>query len=80
MVKLGICPVQEKRDESIQNIKAEVENIKRKLNYFNGTNTIVQNCGEGLWHRVAYLNMSNSSQQCPSAWREYNSSGIKLCT
>ena len=30
-------------------------------------------CGTGLWYRVAHLNMSNPSQQCPSAWREYNS-------
>ena len=26
-----------------------------------------------------YLNMSDSSQQCPSAWREYNSNGIRSC-
>ena len=29
-------------------------------------------CGDGLWHRVAHLNMSDPSQQCPPAWREYN--------
>ena len=28
-------------------------------------------CGDGVWYRVAYLNMSNA--QCPSAWREYDS-------
>ena len=29
-------------------------------------------CGESTgWKRVAYLNMSNHSQQCPSVWREY---------
>ena len=34
----------------------------------------------GLWVRVAQLNMSNPSQQCPSTWREYNtSSGIRAC-
>ena len=32
---------------------------------------IVSRCGDGPWHRVAYLNMSDPSQQCPSAWREY---------
>ena len=35
-------------------------------------NITVPECGAGLWHRVAYLNMSDPSQQCPSAWREYN--------
>ena len=29
-------------------------------------------CGGSTgWRRVAYLNMSNPSQQCPSVWREY---------
>ena len=27
-------------------------------------------CGGSGWRRVAYLNMSNPSQQCPSVWRE----------
>ena len=26
-------------------------------------------CGGSGWRRVAYLNMSDSSQQCPSVWR-----------
>ena len=38
------------------------------------------NCGGSLWRRVAFLNMSNSSQRCPSAWRVYNSSGVRGCT
>ena len=36
-------------------------------------------CGPGPWYRVAYLNMSNPAEQCPSVWREYNSSGVKAC-
>ena len=28
-------------------------------------------CGGSGWRRVAYLNMSDPSQQCPSVWREY---------
>ena len=36
-------------------------------------------CGPGLWRRVAYLDMTDPSQQCPSAWREYNTSGVKAC-
>ena len=27
-------------------------------------------CGGFAWRRVAYLNMSDPSQQCPSVWRE----------
>ena len=36
-------------------------------------------CGSGLWWRVAYLDMTELSQQCPSAWREYNTSGVRAC-
>ena len=37
------------------------------------------NCGPGLWWRVAYLDMAAPSKQCPSAWREYNASGVRAC-
>ena len=44
------------------------------------TNMLTQAaCGPGLWWRVAYLNMTDPSQQCPPAWREYNTSGIRAC-
>ena len=36
-------------------------------------------CGPGEWHRVAYLNMSDPIQQCPSAWREYDTGGVRAC-
>ena len=31
--------------------------------------------GNGLWHQVAYFNMSDPLQQCPSAWRLYTTNG-----
>ena len=40
---------------------------------------VLQGCGTGRWWRVAYLNMSDPSQQCPSAWREYNTNGVRVC-
>ena len=41
--------------------------------------TSVPECGNGLWYRVAYLNMTDPSQQCSPAWREYNTSGVRAC-
>ena len=43
--------------------------------------TLQSYCGAGQWHRIAFLNMSDPSQQCPSAWREYmyNASGVRAC-
>ena len=69
----GICPLQEQKDAAIQNIRAYVQTVIQDHNNVN--------CGAGEWYRVAYLNMSNSSQQCPSAWREYSDrwSGVRGC-
>ena len=36
-------------------------------------------CGEGQWIRVAYLNMKNLSQTCPSAWRVNTTNGVRVC-
>ena len=35
--------------------------------------------GEGGWTRVAYLNMSDPSQQCPTELRLYDESGVRAC-
>ena len=34
------------------------------------TNSTQHPCSGSGWRRVAYLNMSDSSQQCPSVWQE----------
>ena len=66
------CPSTEERNSALLKIKSNVFN-----HLFNSK--LVPECGEGIWYRVAYLNMTDSSQQCPSAWREYTSSGIRVC-
>ena len=70
---VGTCPSQEIRDATLQNITVSVRAIIQE-NYSRNSN-----CGDGLWYRVAYLNMSDPSQQCPSAWREDNTNGIRSC-
>ena len=65
-----VCRLQEKRAAAIQNIRTVVQTKLQNIN---------PNCGADLWHSVAHLNMSNSSQQCPPAWREYNTSGVRGC-
>ena len=66
------CPSTEQLNVALQKIR---DNIYQHL--LNGS--IVPQCGEGIWYRVAYLNMTDSSQQCPSAWREYNISQFRAC-
>ena len=71
--KNGSCPPQGVRDAAIESIRASVQSTL--------LTHIVINCGPGDWHRVAYLNMSDPTQQCPSAWREYNTGhgGVRVC-
>ena len=41
----------------------------------------VEQCGVGLWSQIAYLNMTDPLQQCPSAaaWRENITQGVRVC-
>ena len=36
-------------------------------------------CGAGEWYRVAYLNMSDPTEQCPHDWMEYTSGRVRAC-
>ena len=58
----------------------EVGNLRRMIENVLNT-TFAHPCGDGLWNRVAYLNMSDPSQRCPSNWLEYsnNSLGVRAC-
>jgi hypothetical protein len=66
------CPSTEQRNIALQKVK---DNVYQYL--FNGS--VLPQCGEGIWYRVAYLNMTDSSQQCPSAWRPYSDNHYRAC-
>ena len=70
--KYGMCPSQDERENAIQNITNSVQAILEDSN-------LLSLCGVGPWREIAYLNMSDPLQQCPSAWREYNESGVRTC-
>ena len=38
-----------------------------------------QVCGSSGWMRVAYLNMTDPSEECPRGFRLYNQNGVKAC-
>ena len=38
-----------------------------------------QVCGSRGWMRVAYLNMTDPSEECPRGFRLYNQNGVKAC-
>ena len=61
------------------NISQVVANLSTIKNYLLHYDQGRPNCGAGLWYRVAFLNMSDSSQQCPSAWRLVTTNGVRAC-
>ena len=36
-------------------------------------------CGSSGWMRVAYLNMTDPSEECPKGFRLYNQNGVRAC-
>ena len=71
----GICPVKEVKDSTIQNVSTLVRTIV--ANTPNLAVSIYCGAAAGQWYLVAYLNMSNPSQQCPSAWSKYSNSRVR---
>ena len=66
------CPPQKEIRAALEETTNEIRN---NLQLY----SVLNQCGDGLWFRVVYLNMSDPSQQCPSAWREYAFDGIRVC-
>ena len=69
----NVCPSVKKRAEVFQWIESNVTAI------IYDNREIQDHCGVGSWYQVAHLNMTNSSEQCPAAWREYNTNGVRAC-
>ena len=69
----GACPEAEEHKGILQQVR---RNINNNLGQLFG---ILPECGDGLWYRVAYLNMTDPSQRCPPAWREYYTNGVRAC-
>ena len=59
------CPSadQEKQESSLSLHRSNISSILTGL-------IAAPQCGNGIWYRMAYLNMTDSTQQCPSNWRE----------
>ena len=67
------CPPQTEREAAIQTVRTTINLI------YALENASQYECGNGPWYSVAHLNMSDPSQRCPSAWREFNSGGVRAC-
>ena len=71
----GSCPSKEELDTALNNIRNYSSAVVQEI----FISSQIPLCGGGLWYRIAHLNMSDPSQQCPSAWREVTMDGIRVC-
>ena len=60
-------------------VRNETQEIEEKLTNLLRISVLQPNCGAGLWNRVAFLNMSDPSEQCPSTWRLVTTGGVRAC-
>ena len=74
----GHCPTAGQRGNTLKQIRGYVNSILNEQQ-FEIIVAIVPECGNGHWYRISYINMTDPSQQCPPAWREYNISGMRAC-
>ena len=64
---------------NISSVQMQVRDLQMQVAIVQTQVSDLQPCGTGLWRKVAYLNMSDPTQQCPSAWSEYNTGGVRAC-
>ena len=66
-------------NSNISFVQSQVVNLHTRITSLQSQVSDLHPCGPGEWSQVAYLNMRDPTQQCPSAWREYNTGGIRAC-
>ena len=68
---IGSCASLEERQATIESLRNSIKNSLVAVT--------VTECGDGMWHPVASLDMTDPQQQCPAAWQEYNQSSVRAC-
>ena len=68
----NICPTSESLATARENLKNSASSALSVL-------VLKPECGDGLWSQVVSLDMTDSSQQCPSPWVEY-SNPVRSCS
>ena len=66
-------------NSKISSVQSQVVNLLMHVASIQTQVSDLHPCGTGEWRRVAYLDMRDPTQQCPSAWREYNTGGVRAC-
>ena len=64
------CPSEVQREMLRMGVKTATQNLLQESVVPQLSTQSSYSCGGSGWRRVAYLNMSDPSQQCPSVWQE----------
>ena len=64
------CPSEEQREMLRNEINNATQSLLRESVVPQLSTQPSYSCGGSTWRRVAYLNMSDPSQRCPSVWQE----------
>ena len=70
--EVGDCPSLEQKESTLSQINSNISSFLSRL-------MAVPQCGDGLWYQVAYLNMSDSTQECPSNWMMEINAPVRTC-
>ena len=72
----SVCPP-DAQLETVRNIISA--NLSDILVEIAANKTTIPECGGSGWRRVAFLNMTDPDQTCPSSWRLYSQDSVRAC-
>ena len=68
-----MCPSLEQRQSAKQLM---INRIRSKLS---SDYLTIDQCGDGVWHKLASIDMSDPLSQCPEGWVEESTGGVRAC-
>lgn len=72
------CPLDEDRERARNELSSNVQNILASITPTQGP-PAASPCGGIGWRHVAYLNMTDQAQSCPSPWTLFTSGNKRVC-
>ena len=75
----SVCPPDAQLEAVRNNISANLSDILVEIAANKTTIPETTECGGSGWRRVAFLNMTDPDQTCPSSWRLFSQDSVRAC-
>ena len=72
----SVCPPDTQLETVRNSITANLSDILVEIA---ANKTTIPECGGSGWRRVAFLDMTDPDQTCPSSWRLYSQDSVRVC-